>query len=396
MFYFYDLSKSNKEHAWNSKFIITNILMPFCLFIWCFLVGFTHKTFLEAGWGINQINSSLSVGDEVIRLWMLLFTSIILVLAIYNIYATIRSGLNNWFLLSLGIFNWLFLYKFIKQSHHFRLFERFIHNHKFHESNIIQVSFYNLYSCIKGDIRFNKIAINTILYSATFLFFFIGFIFILIPDLDGNFKTINNTFSYNISVYFTNLTNIACFLFLIGFIFFQNKKLYFSNRLAINMCSYITVVALIYWCVLFPTSASSWVSGEASALSMVEGIWLHAFTPILFISFVLNSSGISLTLQKGNYWKRSGIVLLYPLWYMSYAYSIPFLVRESVYGAFTNLNPYGYIWDNNELVKNGNPLYVFAIIGFGLLFIFIMFIYIGLVNLINKNNYRFKNINTIN
>ena len=200
---------------------------------------------------------------------------------------------------------------FIRQSNNYRLFQKFLHNHKFADNEIKQISYINLYWWIRGDDNFNRVTANTILHLVNILFYFIGFIFILIPSSKVGYDILDTTFSYNVTVYFTKLTNIGCFLFLIGFPYFQNKRLYSSNRLAINLCSYISVVAIIYWVLLFPVSVSSGSFSQQSGLDITENIWLHAFTPILFISFILNSSGISLTLQ-----------IRLEVWYHSITYGV--------------------------------------------------------------------------
>ncbi len=94
---------------------------------------------------------------------------------------------------------------------------------------------------------------------------------------------------------------------------------------------------------------------------------------------------------SSNFWWDAGKMIIYPAWYASFAFALPFMINESVYGPWTNLNPNAWVFSSNGFVQNGNPLYIFVIPLLGLLFVFFMWAYRALTLRIVDNQYRFRN-----
>lgn len=370
-----------------SKFTIWATIQFVLFIVWIPFVVLANQSFVDYGWAVNVNEiAPLPVIDQCYRLWLLLFSSLILVISIYLFYLSIEffRQSREWFLIiGFGVLSWIYLIYLYMRWHQTNFMSTYYYYLRFDLQINQQVSFRHLL-----DMRWDRLTRNTLLYIFSFIILFIGFIFILIPNLDDNY--LDRTFIYNSLSYFTHLTNMGCLFWLIIFLFNQTKRINQNNTMSIFMGSYLLVVALTYWVALFPNDIIDGDFARKSVQLKTEAIWLHTITPIFFVWFIINTFCINRQPPNNRFFKTSLSLLIYPLWYFSYAYSIPFMVRESVYGQLSNINPDGYIWSPAGFIKNGEPYFVLSILAFGLAFE-LFFILLRFINIkIVKNNNWYK------
>lgn len=361
-----------KRYCLNTKLLFFS-LMQF-IFSIIFIIFFvkTVFTFNNYGWAINQINPNITLGAENIRIIFILSLTLLILITcmiVGTLYKNKKMIEKKYFYAFL--IEWIFLFEFLikiiknKEISKVRDYSRLddglnkLIDHKMVFTNPNQ--------------RNNKMFFNTLFYDLTLLIFLIGFILIFVKNNNNNNP--ENLFLIDKLSYFTNLSNIFCFLYLFGLLFFSKYTSFKKNIWLINLSSYIVVVGLIYWCFLFPTDVV--VDGDAGLLKIVRGVWLHTITPIFFVAFSI----LSFKNIKNEYPKLKDNILIgiiYPLWYGSYIYTLPFLVRVSIYGFITNPNPYLILFGDNK--PTGNAWSILSIFGFGIIFI----IFFTIFNKINK------------
>lgn len=314
----------------------------------------TKNTFNEYGWGINFVDDNLSLSAQNTRIFLLLFISLFNMISLFNFYYNKQFSFNKKWIKYLFLFNYILLPLFIR------------HIVKYKDLKLFK-NYQNLsLSKYEGIINFKnnnkQVKINLFVYFITFIVFLTSFILIFIKQNNDTTK-VSSLFIISKLSYFTNLSNIACFFYLFLLLFFHNKRTMNNSGLIIALTTYITIVGLIYWCMLFPTSVV--VDPDKGAMKLIRGIWLHTTAPISFILFFIFSLKTN-NLVKNQFKKILPYGLIYPLWYGSYIYTIPFMVKESIYGVSTNLNPHMILQGDTQ--PTGSPWYTFCILAFGLAF----------------------------
>ncbi|MGL5630534.1 MAG: hypothetical protein ACRDCG_02055 [Mycoplasmoidaceae bacterium] len=171
--------------------------------------------------------------------------------------------------------------------------------------------------------------------------------------------------------YFTQFSNISCFLCILVTMIKPKSNIFKNNTLLIFVATYISVVAIIYWVVLFPNDFDvnnkdkERYTPKLLGIDFFNTLFLHAFTPFMFVTYTL--SYISINKMKHlkfshAYWK----MLIYPVFYTIFLYALPFFTKISVYGPLSNLNKYNSIhfefatdvsWIVPEFSKKTNNLY---------------------------------------
>lgn len=361
---------------WWTKLSISSF---FQLVTLCLIIAFsvkTAQTFQEFGWGINDINSPITLDAQNSRLWLMLSCSLFVLFTSYNLYIIVKT----WkyiplFRYTFALFGFLFIPILIKNGISNNFFKQFLLFLSIEKISAPQISHKISWSTIRRRCGLNKLCKNTWLLYFNILIFIValGLLFYQDPSASPGAEAI---YSYKVFAYFTKLSNICCAIFLFIFCFF-NKKLIFRNNTLLNATStYIFVVGIIYWLALFPVLAKSG-KFDTFSIELLSVIWLHAVTPTSFISFAIYTYYQSKERPTRTSIASISTLLVYPTWYGLYAYSLPFMIKQSVYGIFTNLNPYMI---NYRGIAEGSPWFILTIPLFGILFVTVFLIF----NLINN------------
>ncbi len=336
----------------------------------------TVDSFNEYGWIVNQINPNVPVRIEENRIYFVLFTSLYILVSFIMLGLIIK---NNRRFLKINKFTFFINFIFIPYYIHQSILNSDLINFKnYYELNdglnksIDHKTFF--FGILNKKYR-NKLFFNTLIYYITLLIFVVGMILLFLKpttNLDPM-----HTFIIDKLSYFTNISNILCFLYLSLLLFFNNKTNMKKNIYLINLSSYIVVVGLIYWCYLMPVS----VMGDGkSAFGWARAVWLHTATPISFVVLSINSYRTNKN-KNPNLLNNIAIGAIYPAWYGMYIYSLPFLARVTIYGFITNPNPYMILADKTKPL--GHPAAILCIVAFGIFFI----LFFTLFNWINKKKY---------
>ncbi len=332
----------------------------------------TAKSFQEYGWGINVpgANNLLNLDAQNCRAILLASCTLFLLCVGFSLYFSLGYKKYSFkYLPWLCFFNELLFIYYWLQAWQSQEIKQLLHpdNQLDSSSTII-------------DWRFkaspNKwVMINTICCLIAFMIFMVGFILIFLNGDTSNNQDPTDIWFINKLSYFTNLSNMACFFYLLVLLCFYQRSTCNSSGIIICLCTYILIVGLVYWILLFPYHISVDEGGTATIL-WVRRIWLHTVSPLAFLGFTFTSFATK-NLQATSFKSISIRGLIYPLTYGLYMYALPFLTQIVIYGNPTNLNPHMIL--SGESVSQGNPLYVFAIplaIGiFVLMFWLFYFIY---------------------
>lgn len=365
-----------------TKFNIITISLLIFYMMWIPLVILTKESFDVYGWAVNDINSNISITSEGIRIWTLFFSTLILSFSIYSFYLSIELQNRKKYWLGIGLFNWLFLVDSIKESIKYKSWKYYLNYIKQDYYRNSLISFSSLYRAIKFKYHLKKVDKNTILYIITLLCFLTGFI---MYNIIVNKENITDTFIFSVISYFTHLSNGLCFFFLLFLPFFQNKIIMNKNSFFINVNSYIMVVAFTFWVFLFPGMIITNQISSYNSFGLTRTIWLHGIDPIIFLIFCINSSRSIERKIVDKYWHALLINLIFPIFYASYAFSLPFLARVSVYGPFTDCNEWGYAYFGNELKKIGTMFSLFMIVVLIIIFSLSLLITRSLIKINRKN-----------
>ena len=185
--------------------------------------------------------------------------------------------------------------------------------------------------------------------------------------------------------YFTQFTNLTCFLYAMTAIFRTHANLFRNNTLTIHLVTYITIVAIIYWVFLFQHEVN--VTSKDPTIQIMFDVnlattsILHGSTPLTFLLYaaiIIWYNKIK-PIKFLDSWKN---FIIYPVTYGFFMYSLPIFAKPSVYGPFTNLNPFnrnefsGFL-GLYEFPTHGEPLFIFLVlllwIFFGLIFFLFWF-----------------------
>ena len=389
----------NNEQVLNSykvKILGTSSFQLLFLIPWIVMIVLVTKGFNDYGWGINQYpgtlqealnNSTLPINVQLERTWLVILSATLALLWARSIYLLCKLKITSYYY-TIGFFSWVLIPYYCYDCYKNNSFKIFWIRENFDFNNNESISFELLLKDIHQK-SLSKISKNTIFYIFVLTLYLIAFLFINIPILGDN-KYLDEYWTYNCLCYFTHLSNILCFFFLIAFPFIQKKRICRDNTILINLSTYITVVGLIYWVALFPFKISNGSFAKYTLQHQVESIWLHAITPIAFVAFFITSASNNLMHANNKLIESTSKMVIYPGWFGLIAYSLPFMVRESVYGEWTNINPLAYVYSHYDFVKNGNLIYILVIPGIALVFFFFMWLYRTINNAVVKNHYTFN------
>ncbi len=340
----------------------------------------------------------------------ILLTSLI----IWEIKKMESANYKKYFISSLGVFTWIIipytLYIGIKNKSYSQFFN-YISQNKVEQ---LQISFNSIKGGLIGGKIKDKLFWNTVLSVFVFLITLVSFIFCFLiteniygvdvvrkinPDklnvgwgasdadkLQNYYSYLEQTAIFQILIYFTQLSNIACFIFMSTFILFNKKIMFRNNTIMIGVTSYIFIVSAIYWCYLFPTSFGK---NHIMVFEWAKTTWLHAVTPFAFILFSVSSFFVSKQAPK-SFKNIIGISIIFPLFYGLFTFSLPFYARVSTYGTLTNMNPnmstiVGKIKDGGTpITSNGSPWMTLAFVLLFVIFILVIFMFWSIAYLINK------------
>lgn len=198
--------------------------------------------------------------------------------------------------------------------------------------------------------------------------------------------------------YFTQFTNLTCFAYALTAMIKPRSNLFRNNTITIHLATYIIIVAVVYWLFLFQaaeTFSTDPVIQKLLHVNLATTIILHGTTPLFFslhALIIVRNNGT----KPIEYWKSWSNLVIYPTTYGFFMYSLSIFAKPSVYGPFTNLNPYNRNeWLQSTLLFNfpefGEPIFIF----FVLLFIFAFWIIFSIFWFYAMQMYKIKKIKDI-
>lgn len=339
---------------------------------WCLLLAIVQPVFMillmalwyfsieEYGFGydINLLPTHVSN----IRAWAL-FSTIIYVatssLSCWMSATIVKTEAENkfkWNVWTLGLFSFLFIFVFVKDLYYRDGFQ-YICNY-FRKKVIAYTDIKGWFKTIFYGLRWNNTSKLTSVYVFAFFVTLIGIIFIIFgPEIRGaKYTGIHRYFIFQFLSYFTELTNILCFVFVCFNLFLVNQSILHKHTLLIAISTYICIVSFGYW----SSHALSWFEGElflnfdhSNWFELMLTFWLHTVTPIVMLFVFIMT--VRLSPQKPYHMTHAFVkFLIYPSYYAIYLYSMPFLVPFTVYGPISNTNP-ALIWSSWAGDNAGTP-----------------------------------------
>lgn len=352
----------NNKSLWWSKLTYNAGFQTVTFFVTLTLVILGSLSMQNYGWQyVINPQFTLPSYDYSVRAWMMFFVAIFAFQTAYNIYLSYRLkklGVNL-FTYSIGIFTWLFTPYLIIQYRKFNYHEQLRKYLNKRRPEGLQISNKYFKNVIKGHEPVNKLFFNTCLAYVLAASTIVGFIIIF-------YKTDTHTnipgmewLIFKVFTFFTQLSNLACFGFIMLFLVFHKKNVFRQNTVITYLTAYILVVAIVYWAYLFP------LEPNMPSYDLFRNVILHAVTPLLFTIFCISCYFQNYVMPKKQLWSYIGMGCVFPLTYGLYAYSLPFVIHFSVYSALTNLN--GEML-NAAGETMGNPLMVFGLLALVVLF----------------------------
>lgn len=362
-----------------SKITIYSILIFIFIIVGLTIFIIDFPNWKNYGWEWLSGKEMIPISIQASRAWCLsslIISLFLMCLIIWEIKKMEMTYYKKYFIASLGIFTWMIIpyiiYIGIKEKS-YTLFLNYISKNKDADN---QISFNILKNGLIRKCNKNKIFWNTLFCYFVFSITIIDFVFVfLIPEPKlSNLENPNNTITFNTFSYFTQLSNMACFFFMLLFVFFHNKIMFRNNTLMISLSGYIFIVSTIFWGGLI-------FMGENydGIFAWLKTSWLHAVTPVFFILFFITSLLTNKEAPK-QFKKIFGITTLYPLVYGIYVYLLPLITRVSIYGTLTNLNP-DMITPDGVV---GNPWNIFFIILMIFYFFLVILLFWSISFYINK------------
>ena len=410
-----------------SKITIYSILIGIFAIVGISCFSISLPTFKE--YGFNDLmdpkdfdwNKLLPISIQEVRAWSLLSLIICILLFCltgWEIKKMEKTDYKKYFVGSLGIFTWLLIPYILYIGIKDKLYYQFLNYISQNKNEKSQVSFGAIKRGFIDKSKRDKLFWNTIFCWFVFLITLVGlfFCFLLAENLYGvevihkidpnklnsgwaiggsgdklinYYSYLQTAYMFTTFIFFTQLTNISCFIFMFSFLLFSRKIVFRNNTIMILISSYIFVVSAIFWGYLFPQSLSN--NKYVTTFQWVKTTWLHAITPILFIIFSITSLFVSKQAPK-KYKQIIGVGVIYPIFYGLFIYPLPFITRFTVYGGLTNMNPNmspatGIITDKGgNLISPGNPLMALGLIGFLILFMLVILVFWSIAFTINKKD----------
>ncbi len=359
-----------------------------------------------------NVKMPISVSIQAARAWSAASLIICLLMIGFNSLEIKRmetSDYKKYFVSSIGIFTWLILPYTIYIGVKNKSYEDYFNYISQNRVGANQMSLNSFKNGFQKNGKRNSLFWNTAFGYFVLLITFIGFIFgfLIFNDLfpqyiempEGGLKPgfsfeeyksyMETYYIFDTFSYFTQLTNIACFVFMTFFVAFSKKIAFRNNTILIAVSAYIFIVSAIFWVYLFPTSLDHYTK----AFQWAKTSWTHAVVPVLFIAFAITSLLINKNAPQ-KFGKMIGVSMIYPLSYGVFTYSLPFYTRFSVYGSLTNINPnMNTSIGLNEASKNGSLWMIGAIFLLGAIFILMIFIFWLIAYKINKKESKKTELN---
>ncbi len=405
-----------------SKITIYSIVMVVFAIIGMVIFATDFPNWKTYGWSSLLDPKSFETGTlmpvsvQAARAWSAASLIICLLMSGLNALEIKRMQKTNYkkhFVASMGIFTWLIVPYTIYIGIKNKLYEEFFNYISQNRVGMRQLSFGTFKSGLKRNGKRNKLFWNTAFGYFVFLVTIVGFIFcflissnfydfnILNPIPEEGFKPgfsqeqykayLENYYIFDTFPFFTQLTNITCFVFMTFFVAFNRKIAFRNNTIMIAVSAYIFIVSAIFWFYLFPTSLDNYVLD----FQWAKTSWTHAVAPFSFIAFAVTSLFINKNAPQ-KFSKIIGVSMIYPLFYGLFAYSLPFYTRFSVYGSLTNINPsMSTSIGINGTTKTGSLWMIGPIFILGGIFILMIFAFWSIAYQINKKENKKMELNQI-
>lgn len=365
---------NERKEATISKILFFSIIqcLSFILsFVYVIFVFQDSNSFFVS---LTENNPLLTAAVQAKRAWAIFGASIYLlstILIFWNL-STLKKqkekSLLIFFLCLLPFLNLITSIIWIKKE---KVYKYWIQNYEeendFHFMLTLPVFLKTLFNKTKNKKR--DIWFNVLVYFV-FLLCLLAFIVNTIIIRDDDSYNVYNYYIFKKVGYFSQLTNTLCFIYVIYFLIFKESIAIKNNDVKIALASYIAVVSTIYIAIVVPGKELFDLKQDNSIIGIISGFNQHITVPIFFIWFIcilfkkekLNSSNFLYISLKSN---------IYPIWYLTYSYSISFVCRYSPYYITTNMNPNMTLYDSG---KQGN--YINVLIGVSILFYFMIWYFV--------------------
>ncbi|MGL4617306.1 MAG: DUF1600 domain-containing protein [Mycoplasmoidaceae bacterium] len=166
----------------------------------------------------------------------------------------------------------------------------------------------------------------------------IAIIPMITTDTRFDSNNVRSNFFFGSLSFFTIQINFLTFLFMLSFILFGNRVLFESNKYLIHVASYIFIVMIVFWILIFPKSIDEIMISYPKVFDIIKTTWHHGVNPFVFTIFTI----WTLKITKRTPFNLNKLLIdhsLYPLVYGTYIYGLPFFTQTSIYGRITNINP---------------------------------------------------------
>lgn len=364
----------NKKAITISKILFFSIIQ--CLFfilsiIYIILVFQDSESFFIS---LTENNPLLTAAVQAKRAWAIFGTTIYLlttILIFWNSLIIKNLREKNFFVYSLSllpILNLIISFIWIRKEKVYKYWiDSYEEKNNFNFMFTLPVFFKTLFNKTqnkKKDLWFN------VLVYIVFLLCLLAFTVNTIIIRDADLYNVYNYYIFKKVSYFSQLTNTLCFIYIIYFLVFKESIVVKNNDVKIALASYIAVVSTIYIAIVIPGKELFDLKQDNSIVGIISGFNQHITVPLFFIWFICilfkkekqNSSSFLYISLKSN---------IYPIWYLTYAYSISFVCRYSPYYITTNMNPNMTLYDSGQ---QGN--YINVLIGVSILFYFMIWYFI--------------------
>lgn len=338
-------STINTKHFKYARFCMVSFLqtVSFVLFISLILYANSQASFF------NEL-STTNIYIQQNRAFALFFGYIFLISFVvlsFNIYK--RHNLTKFeatFLYGsiipiVSLFN--FCYFWFK-AHSESIFKKYFRYIFANSQNNKEIDFKYFFTNFKLFPLKDKVFANTLTFIFLCMVTFVTFIFISLPsDVKNIVNDPYNLWTFSKGSFFTEWTNLMCFIFCVLFFINHRWKIFNRNIYLLNLCCFIMFVFIVFWVVLIPgsfflLSQNKFNFSNLEVTDVVSTFWFHFVTPLSFLLFTI----IYIKNTKKNvctYKCYLKFALPYILVYLFYVYTLPFISSVTVYSFLTNANP---------------------------------------------------------
>ncbi|MGL4951526.1 MAG: DUF1600 domain-containing protein, partial [Mycoplasma sp.] len=347
-------TEQNSEYIYFWSMLIT--VIQFFSFILVTYLGFVSFGDYKLHYDIQSLPDEISMLRASFN-WLLVFLMAMTTLNTYLFYKIFRKDNAPWVkfnLFTISIFSIFTIYIIYKKNYEDQIFKKL--GEYFKKEEFVYT---NIKSWWKKPFQKNADNLHkmTWWYVIALVTTLIGtFVVIILPYFDtvNNYGVrkylIINSFSF-----FTDITNISCFIFIAWCLFMKNQSIFKNHTILIFVSSYIAVVSIGHWA----SKIIPWTSGVLGIEYTIENIfyiiktyWTHSITPIVMLLVFIMT--MKYNPQKPNSNRKILFKFgFYPFFYALYLYSLPFLIPFSVYGFSTNANSHlNIVYYNTQIEGN--------------------------------------------